>query len=76
MFCSNRFNGQEGLNQLASNPDINLLIVDMYMPPMDGLEFIKRVKKQDTFRNIPIIAVFFIMSTLFAKVSLIGSHNH
>jgi two-component system chemotaxis response regulator CheY len=51
-------NGQEGLNQLALNPDINLLIVDMHMQPhMSGLEFINRVKEQEAFNNIPIIAV-------------------
>jgi CheY-like chemotaxis protein len=50
-------NGQEGLNQLASNPDVNLLIVDMHMPRMNGLNFIKRVKEQDAFKAIPIIAV-------------------
>jgi CheY-like chemotaxis protein len=50
-------NGQEGLNLLAQNPDVNLLIVDMHMPRMNGLEFIKRVKEQEAFSNIPIIAV-------------------
>jgi CheY-like chemotaxis protein len=50
-------NGQEGLSKLIQNPDINLLIVDMHMPRMNGLEFIKRVKEQETFKNIPIIAV-------------------
>ena len=50
-------NGQEGLNQLASNPDVDLLIVDMHMPRMNGLNFIKRVKEQEAFKNIPIIAV-------------------
>lgn len=50
--------GQDGLNQLASNPDVNLLIVDMHMPRMNGLEFIKRVKEQEASKNIPIIAVF------------------
>jgi CheY-like chemotaxis protein len=51
-------NGQEGLNKLALNPDVNLLIVDMHMQPhMSGLEFINRVKEQEAFNNIPIIAV-------------------
>ncbi len=50
-------NGAAGLNQLAINPDINLLIVDIHMPRMNGLEFIKRVKEQEAFKNVPIIAV-------------------
>jgi CheY-like chemotaxis protein len=49
--------GQNGLDLLRQNPDVNLLIVDMYMPFMSGLEFINRVKEQDKFNNIPIIAV-------------------
>jgi len=50
-------NGQEGLDKLALNPDVNLLIVDMHMPHMSGLEFINHVKEQEAFNNIPIIAV-------------------
>ena len=50
-------NGQEGLNKLIQNPDVNLLIVDMHMPHMSGLEFINRFKEQEAFNNIPIIAV-------------------
>jgi two-component system, chemotaxis family, chemotaxis protein CheY len=49
--------GQEGLNALDSNPDTNLLIVDINMPHMSGLEFIKHVKEQEAYSNIPIIIV-------------------
>ncbi len=49
--------GQEGLNYLASNPDTDLLIVDINMPHMSGIEFIKKVKEQEAYSNIPIIIV-------------------
>ena len=49
--------GPEGLNSLADNPDTNLLVVDINMPHMDGLEFIKKVKEQEAYRDIPIITV-------------------
>jgi two-component system, chemotaxis family, chemotaxis protein CheY len=49
--------GQEGLNSLASYPDTHLLIVDINMPHMNGLEFIKKVKEQEAYSNIPIIIV-------------------
>ena len=49
--------GQEGLNSLDSNPDTNLLIVDINMPHMSGVEFIKHVKEQEAYSNIPIIIV-------------------
>jgi len=49
--------GPEGLSALAGNPDINLLIVDINMPHMSGLEFIKKVKEQEAYRTIPLIIV-------------------
>lgn len=49
--------GQEGLNALADNPDAALLMVDINMPCMSGLEFIKKVKEQEAYRTIPIIIV-------------------
>lgn len=49
--------GLEGLTALADNPDTSLLMVDINMPHMSGLEFIKKVKEQEAFRTIPIIIV-------------------
>ncbi len=49
--------GQAGLNALANNPDTNLLIVDLDMPQMSGLEFIRKVKEQEAYRNIPVITI-------------------
>ncbi|MBE9518536.1 MAG: response regulator [Bacteroidetes bacterium] len=36
---------EKGLNLLASNPDIHVLISDLKMPVMNGLDFIKVVKE-------------------------------
>ncbi len=49
--------GQEGLTALADNPDVKLLIVDIEMPVMGGLEFIQKVREQAAYRNVPIISV-------------------
>ena len=38
---------QEGLRLLELNPDIHLVISDLKMPVMNGLEFIKVVKQID-----------------------------
>ena len=38
---------REGLELLALNPGIRVVISDLKMPVMDGLEFIKVIKKQD-----------------------------
>ncbi len=50
-------NGQEALDMIAKNPDTNLLLVDINMPVMNGLEFIKKLKQLGTCDNIPIVIV-------------------
>jgi len=37
---------EEGLRLLAKNQDIHIIISDLKMPVMNGLDFIKEIKKQ------------------------------
>lgn len=46
--------GLEALNVLTMNP-IDLIICDINMPNMDGMEFLSRVKETDDFKEIPVI---------------------
>ncbi|MCB8964934.1 MAG: response regulator [Bacteroidales bacterium] len=48
--------GEEGLAVLEHNPQINVVISDMRMPEMDGLEFVQRAR-----RNYPNV-VYFILT--------------
>jgi two-component system chemotaxis response regulator CheY len=50
-------NGQDGLDKLAKNPDVNLILLDINMPVMNGIEFIKKVKEVSAYDGIPIIMV-------------------
>lgn len=50
-------NGQDGLDRLAKHPDIDLILLDINMPLMTGLEFIRAVKGQEQYSLIPIILV-------------------
>lgn len=36
--------GVEGLDRAAQEPDLDLVIVDINMPQMDGLEFLRRLR--------------------------------
>lgn len=38
---------REGLKLIEQNPDIHVVISDLKMPEMNGLDFIKQVKKKD-----------------------------
>lgn len=50
-------NGRECLECLNKNPDINLVLMDIMMPEMDGYEAMKGIRKQERFKNLPIIAL-------------------
>lgn len=47
--------GKIGLEELANNQNIALIISDIMMPIMDGIEFLTNVKEHDEYRNIPVI---------------------
>jgi two-component system chemotaxis response regulator CheY len=49
--------GQNALDMLVKNPDADLLLVDINMPVMNGLDFIKKVKALRIYDHIPIVIV-------------------
>jgi CheY-like chemotaxis protein/CHASE3 domain sensor protein len=50
-------NGREALDLLATNPDVDLVLMDMMMPVMDGLQATREIRKQPQFDKLPIIAL-------------------
>ncbi len=49
-------NGRDGIDQLKSYPDtVSLIITDLFMPEMDGIDLIREVRKDDTYKYIPIL---------------------
>ncbi|MDQ7061472.1 MAG: ATP-binding protein [Sulfurimonas sp.] len=52
------FNGQEALDMLSSEDSkIDLILMDIMMPVMDGLVAIQNIKSNESYKNIPIIAI-------------------
>jgi len=49
--------GKEALQALEDNPDIQVVLMDMMMPEIDGYESIKQIRKNIKWKNLPVIAV-------------------
>ncbi len=50
-------NGKMSIEKLEENSDIQLVIMDIMMPIMDGYEAMSRIRQQKRFDHIPIIAL-------------------
>lgn len=49
-------NGMEAIKKMAEGENIpNLILLDIVMPFMDGLEMLKRVREKEELRDIPVI---------------------
>jgi CheY-like chemotaxis protein len=53
----NAESGQAGIELLTSNPDVDVVLMDIMMPEMDGYETTKAIRQIPQFRNLPIIAL-------------------
>ncbi|HEY6878871.1 MAG TPA: response regulator, partial [Polyangiales bacterium] len=50
-------NGREALAALERDPQLELVLMDVMMPEMDGLEATRRIRQQERWRELPIIAL-------------------
>lgn len=50
-------NGYEALEKLDTVPDIDLILMDVMMPGMDGLEATRRLREDPRFARLPVIAI-------------------
>lgn len=49
--------GKQALEQIKDHPDIDVVLMDMMMPEMDGYDTIREIRKMPAFSKLPIIAV-------------------
>jgi len=50
-------NGREAIATLRRTPDISVVLMDIMMPDMDGYETIQLIRKEASFRRLPIVAL-------------------
>jgi CheY-like chemotaxis protein len=57
MEVSFALNGREGIEKLKGDPDVDVVLVDIMMPEMDGYETMRAIRSHDEYRDLPLIAV-------------------
>lgn len=50
-------NGLESLAALDADPSIDIVLMDIMMPEMDGYEAMKRIRAQERFKKLPMLAL-------------------
>jgi len=50
-------NGRKGIEALRSNSDVELVLMDVMMPEMDGYEAMRAIRKIPEYHELPIIAL-------------------
>jgi CheY-like chemotaxis protein len=50
-------NGRDGIELLGNTPDVDVMLVDIMMPEMDGYETMQEIRKHEEYANLPIIAI-------------------
>jgi CheY-like chemotaxis protein/HAMP domain-containing protein len=50
-------NGRDGINLLEADGDIEIVLMDIMMPEMDGYDTIREIRKNARFKSLPIITL-------------------
>jgi CheY-like chemotaxis protein len=50
-------NGRQAIEMIENTPELEMVLMDIMMPEMDGYETMKEIRKKPEFRTLPILAL-------------------
>jgi CheY-like chemotaxis protein len=50
-------NGRQAIERIQNTPDLSVVLMDIMMPEMDGYETLREIRKDPSFRSLPILAL-------------------
>ena len=57
MVVEKTLDGKEALKALEEHPEVDVVLLDMMMPNMDGYETATRIRENSKYKTLPVIAV-------------------
>jgi hypothetical protein len=49
--------GRQGIERLETSENVDMVLMDVMMPDMDGYETMRQIRRSERFRKLPIIAI-------------------
>jgi CheY-like chemotaxis protein len=49
--------GREAIEVLEKTPELDMVLMDIMMPEMDGYDTMKAIRRKESFKSLPIVAL-------------------
>lgn len=71
------FDGDEGLKAVKENTDAVLILLDIVLPNMHGIEMLKQIKQNETTKNMQVVLLSGVSDDEIVKEALsIGARDY